>query len=105
MVGWDSLFHFSEALLVSFLWSAAACAFGVCFTYPPMYSLTLRSLVPNAVFVRNDCFAVAVVVCFAVSTVMSNWSVTSAPSTYTLTWSLWFQSIHWAEAVQSSVIA
>ena len=104
LVGRDSLFQVSVALLVSFFWSAAAWAFGTCLTMPPMYSLTLRSAVPNAVLARKPPFAVAVVVCFAVSIVMSNWSVTSLPSTYTRTWSLWFQSIHWADAVQSSVI-
>ena len=69
---------------------------------PPMYSLTLRSAVPSAVLVRKTLFAVAVVVCFAVSMAMSKFAVSSSPSTYTRTWSLWPQSIHWLLAVQSS---
>ena len=97
-----SLFHVSDALLVSFLWSTAQSAFGAFLTMPPMYSLTLRPAVPSAVLVRKTLFAVAVVVCFAVSMAMSKFAVSSSPSTYTRTWSLWPQSIHWLLAVQSS---
>ena len=63
--------------------------------------MTLLALFLNIVFAMYEAFAVAVAVLAFWSITISNWSVSSLPSTNTLPD---FQSIHWIEPVRSSVM-